>query len=37
LNAGRTRVLMCGFGVGLSWGTALVDIEGAIFPDLIEA
>ncbi|MCO4099392.1 ketoacyl-ACP synthase III [Gemmatimonas sp.] len=33
----RHRVLMSGFGIGLSWGTALVEIEGAIFPELIEA
>jgi 3-oxoacyl-[acyl-carrier-protein] synthase-3 len=32
-----TRLLMCGFGIGLSWGSALVDIEHAKFPPLIEA
>nr|WP_237756138.1 3-oxoacyl-[acyl-carrier-protein] synthase III C-terminal domain-containing protein [Pseudomonas aeruginosa] len=37
LEAGRNRVLLCGFGIGLSWGTCLVDIEGAKFPDLIES
>lgn len=37
LEAGRKRVLLSGFGIGLSWGTALVDIEDAKFPDLIEA
>lgn len=36
LAARRNRVLMCGFGIGLSWGTALVDIEGAVFPELTE-
>lgn len=35
LEAGRNRVLLCGFGIGLSWGTCLVDIEGAKFPDLV--
>lgn len=30
------RLLLSGFGIGLSWGTCLVDIEGAKFPDLIE-
>ncbi|ABE50905.1 ketoacyl-ACP synthase III [Methylobacillus flagellatus] len=37
LEASRKRVLLSGFGIGLSWGTALVDIENAKFPDLIEA
>ena len=37
LEAGRKRVVLSGFGIGLSWGTALVDIENAKFPDLIEA
>lgn len=35
LEAGRNRVLLCGFGIGLSWGTCLVDIEGAKFPELV--
>lgn len=37
LETGRNRVVLSGFGIGLSWGTALVDIENATFPDLIEA
>lgn len=37
LEAGRRRVLLSGFGIGLSWGTCLLDIEGAAFPDLIES
>lgn len=37
LEADPKRLLLSGFGIGLSWGTALVDIEGAIFPDLIES
>jgi 3-oxoacyl-[acyl-carrier-protein] synthase-3 len=37
LLAKPSRLLMCGFGIGLSWGTALVDIDGAKFPELIEA
>jgi 3-oxoacyl-[acyl-carrier-protein] synthase-3 len=37
LLATPTRLLMCGFGIGLSWGTALVDIDGATFLPLIEA
>ncbi|WP_449434295.1 ketoacyl-ACP synthase III [Pseudomonas putida] len=31
------RLLMCGFGIGLSWGTCLVDVRDACFPDLIKA
>jgi 3-oxoacyl-[acyl-carrier-protein] synthase-3 len=37
LEDGPQRVLMSGFGIGLSWGTCLIDIEGAKFPDLIES
>ncbi|QDI03540.1 ketoacyl-ACP synthase III [Xanthomonas cerealis pv. cerealis] len=37
LESGRKRVLLCGFGIGLSWGSCLLDIEGAVFPDLIES
>lgn len=37
LETGHNRVLLSGFGIGLSWGTALVDIENAKFPDLIES
>ncbi|GGI55602.1 ketoacyl-ACP synthase III [Oxalicibacterium solurbis] len=37
LESGKKRLLLSGFGIGLSWGTALVDIENAKFPDLIEA
>lgn len=37
LEAKANRVLLSGFGIGLSWGTCLVDIEGACFPDLIES
>jgi 3-oxoacyl-[acyl-carrier-protein] synthase-3 len=31
------RLVMCGFGIGLSWGTCLVDVSDACFPDLIRA
>ncbi|WP_293776327.1 ketoacyl-ACP synthase III [uncultured Oxalicibacterium sp.] len=37
LESGTKRVVLSGFGIGLSWGTALVDITNAKFPDLIEA
>lgn len=37
LESGPKRVLLSGFGIGLSWGTCLVDIDGAVFPDLVES
>jgi len=37
LEEGTKRLLLSGFGIGLSWGTCLVDIQGAKFPDLIES
>lgn len=37
LEQGRKKLLLSGFGIGLSWGTCLLDIEHAKFPALIEA
>lgn len=37
LRQGGKRLLMAGFGIGLSWGECIIDIDGAVFPDLIEA
>lgn len=37
LEGGPHRLLLCGFGIGLSWATCLVDIDGACFPALIES
>lgn len=37
LQAGPHRLLLSGFGIGLSWGSAIVDIEGACFPAMVEA
>ena len=37
LRSGRKRLLLAGFGIGLSWGECVIDIENAVFPDLIEA
>ncbi|MFN3789299.1 ketoacyl-ACP synthase III [Massilia sp.] len=37
LLEGRKKVLMSGFGIGLSWGSCIVDIENAVFPELIES
>jgi 3-oxoacyl-[acyl-carrier-protein] synthase-3 len=31
LEQGKKRLLLSGFGVGLSWGSCLLDIEGAAF------
>ncbi len=36
LLAGRKRLLMSGFGIGLSWGSCILEIDGAAFPVLIE-
>jgi 3-oxoacyl-[acyl-carrier-protein] synthase III len=36
LRRGRRSLLLGGFGVGLSWGTCIVDIEDACLPGLIE-
>lgn len=36
LAQGKHRLLLSGFGIGLSWGTAILDIEGAIFPAILE-
>lgn len=37
LSKGKHRLLLCGFGIGLSWGSAIVDIDSGVFPALIEA
>ncbi len=37
LDGQSQRLLMCGFGVGLSWGSCLVDVKGAVFPEMIES
>jgi 3-oxoacyl-[acyl-carrier-protein] synthase III len=36
LSHDHKRVLMSGFGIGLSWGSCIVDIERAAMPELIE-
>lgn len=35
-QSSRRRVLLSGFGIGLSWGTCIVDIEDGVFPPLLE-
>jgi len=37
LATGRKKILLSGFGIGLSWGTCILDIENAVFPALIES
>jgi len=37
LEDGKHKLLLSGFGIGLSWGTAILDIEGAKFPAMIES
>jgi 3-oxoacyl-[acyl-carrier-protein] synthase-3 len=37
LNGQRKKLLMSGFGIGLSWGSCIVDVDGAVFPAMIES
>lgn len=37
LATGRHKLLLSGFGIGLSWGSAVVDMENARFPAMLEA
>lgn len=37
LNKNNHLLLLSGFGIGLSWGTCILNIEDALFPDLLEA
>lgn len=37
LSTRRHRLMLSGFGIGLSWGNCIVDVEGACLPALIEA
>ncbi|MBL4668537.1 MAG: ketoacyl-ACP synthase III [Flavobacteriales bacterium] len=36
LSSKKNKVLLSGFGVGYSWGTALLDIENLVISELIE-
>jgi 3-oxoacyl-[acyl-carrier-protein] synthase III len=36
LRLGRKKILMCGFGVGLSWSTVIADLDHIVCPDIIE-
>lgn len=37
LSTGKHKVLLSGFGIGLSWGVCILDIENAKFPALLES
>ncbi|WP_436822725.1 ketoacyl-ACP synthase III [Variovorax sp. DT-64] len=37
LSRGKHKVLLSGFGIGLSWGVCILDIENAKFPALLES
>ena len=37
MNQGSQKLLLGGFGIGLSWGTCILDIEGAKMSALLEA
>ena len=36
LSSGHNKLLLCGFGVGLSWATAIIDVEDLVVPEIIE-
>ena len=36
LSTGKNKLLLSGFGVGLSWGSIILDTENLIMPDIIE-
>lgn len=33
----QQRLLLGGFGIGLSWGTCILDVQNACFPEMLEA
>lgn len=37
LGARSHKLLLSGFGIGLSWGTCILDIDGAVFPPMLIA
>jgi 3-oxoacyl-[acyl-carrier-protein] synthase-3 len=37
LAVGKRRLLLSGFGVGLSWGSCILDLENIVLPEIIEA
>lgn len=37
LKEGTHKLLLSGFGIGLSWGTCILDISGACLPNMLES
>jgi len=37
LSSGKNKLLLSGFGVGLSWGSVFLETEHLVIPELIEA
>ena len=36
LSNGKSKLLMCGFGVGLSWASAIMEVGDMVVPDILE-
>ena len=36
LSNGSHQLLMCGFGVGLSWATAIIEVDNLVIPEIVE-
>jgi len=36
LRTGKKKLLLSAFGVGLSWGSAIIETDKVIIPDLLE-
>ena len=36
LSNGTHKLLMCGFGVGLSWATAIIEVDNLVIPEIVE-
>jgi 3-oxoacyl-[acyl-carrier-protein] synthase-3 len=36
IENGKLKWIMCGFGVGLSWGTVYAETSNLVCPDLVE-
>ena len=34
-SSGKNKLVLSGFGVGLSWGTVILDTENLVIPDII--
>ena len=36
LSTGKHKILMCGFGVGLSWASAIMEVGDMVVPDIMK-